>query len=149
MVECYFFCCHLMVSVITMCNLIKRLIRTTFLSTPASDESLVSACFHTSNRPLPFHLHLRDISKFLDSETYGSFHLSEQACQTIAVLMGISLLIKTIQPDICQIVNSMHEGDDFSAKTLGKSLLLCQNDFWKAPLVSAQQKLSKCNSLQF
>ena len=31
------FFCYLMVSVITMCNLIKRLIRTTFLSTPASD----------------------------------------------------------------------------------------------------------------
>ena len=29
--------CYLMVSVITMCNLIKRLIRATFLSTPASD----------------------------------------------------------------------------------------------------------------
>ena len=29
--------CYLMVSVITMCNLIKRLIRTTVLSTPASD----------------------------------------------------------------------------------------------------------------
>ena len=28
--------CYLMVSVITMCNLIKRLIRATFLSTPAS-----------------------------------------------------------------------------------------------------------------
>ena len=34
----YYFCfCYLMVSVITMCNLIKRLIRATFLSTPASD----------------------------------------------------------------------------------------------------------------
>ena len=33
----FFFCCYLMVSVITMCNLIKRLIRATFLSTPASD----------------------------------------------------------------------------------------------------------------
>ena len=32
------FFCYLMVSVyITMCNLIKRLIRATFLSTPASD----------------------------------------------------------------------------------------------------------------
>ena len=31
------FFCFLMVSVITMCNLIKRLIRATFLSTPASD----------------------------------------------------------------------------------------------------------------
>ena len=29
--------CYLMVSVITMSNLIKRLIRATFLSTPASD----------------------------------------------------------------------------------------------------------------
>ena len=29
--------CYLMVSVITMCNLIQRLIRATFLSTPASD----------------------------------------------------------------------------------------------------------------
>ena len=28
---------YLMVSVITMCNLIKRLIRATFLSTPASE----------------------------------------------------------------------------------------------------------------
>ena len=34
--EFSFFCC-LMVSVITMCILIKRLIRATFLSTPASD----------------------------------------------------------------------------------------------------------------
>ena len=31
------FFCYLMVSVITMCNLIKRLIHVTFLSTPASD----------------------------------------------------------------------------------------------------------------
>ena len=29
--------CYLMVSVITMCNLIKRLIRAAFLSTPASE----------------------------------------------------------------------------------------------------------------
>ena len=29
--------CYLMASVITMCNLIKRLIRATFLGTPASD----------------------------------------------------------------------------------------------------------------
>ena len=33
----FIFFCYLMVSVITMCNLIKRLIRATFLSTPASD----------------------------------------------------------------------------------------------------------------
>ena len=30
--------CYLMVPVITMCNLIKRLIGATFLSTPASDD---------------------------------------------------------------------------------------------------------------
>ena len=30
-------CCYLMVSVITMYNLLKRLIRATFLSTPARD----------------------------------------------------------------------------------------------------------------
>ena len=35
--EFNFFFCYLMVSVIMMCNLIKRLIRATFLSTPASD----------------------------------------------------------------------------------------------------------------
>ena len=35
--EFIFFFCYLMVSVITMCNLIKRLIRATFFSTPASD----------------------------------------------------------------------------------------------------------------
>ena len=29
--------CYLMISVITMCNLVKRLIRATFFSTPASD----------------------------------------------------------------------------------------------------------------
>ena len=33
----FFFLCYLMVSVIMMCNLIKRLIRATFLGTPASD----------------------------------------------------------------------------------------------------------------
>ena len=32
----FYFFCYLMVSVITMCNLIKRLIRATFLSTPVS-----------------------------------------------------------------------------------------------------------------
>ena len=32
-------------------------------------HSWVSTCFHISNRPLPFHLHLHEISKFLDSET--------------------------------------------------------------------------------
>ena len=33
----FYFFGYLMPSVITMCNLIKRLIRATFLSTPASD----------------------------------------------------------------------------------------------------------------
>ena len=37
--------CYLMVSVITMCNLIKRLIRATFLSTPTSDEKYTRGYF--------------------------------------------------------------------------------------------------------
>ena len=56
----------------------------------------VSTCFHISNRPLPFHLHLHEISNFLDSETWGAFHLSELTGQTLPVVMKISLLIKTI-----------------------------------------------------
>ena len=32
----FIFFCYLMVSVVTMCNLIKRLIRATFFSTPVS-----------------------------------------------------------------------------------------------------------------
>ena len=37
-------------------------------SNMAEDQSFeVSTCFHISNRPLPFHLHLHEISKFLDS----------------------------------------------------------------------------------
>ena len=41
---------------------------------PLTDKPMVitkpvSTCFHISNRPLPFHLHLHEISKFLDSET--------------------------------------------------------------------------------
>ena len=53
----------------------------------------------------------------------GAFHLSEMTGQTVPVVMGISLLIKTNQPDeISQILNSMHGGDGVSAKTLGKSL---------------------------
>ena len=35
--EFIFFFCYLMVSLITMCNPITRLIRAAFLSTPASD----------------------------------------------------------------------------------------------------------------
>ena len=34
--------CYLMVSVITMCNLIKRLIRATFLSTPLLQAMIVN-----------------------------------------------------------------------------------------------------------
>ena len=36
-----FFFCYLMVSVITMCNLIKRLIRATFLSTHSSKQAML------------------------------------------------------------------------------------------------------------
>ena len=39
--------------------------------------------------------------------------------QTIPVMMRISLLINTIQPDH-SILKSIHEGDSVSTKTLGK-----------------------------
>ena len=51
--------------------------------------------------------------------TKGAFHLSELTGQTIQVIMRISLLIKSIQPDL-SILKSMHEGDSVSTKTLGK-----------------------------
>ena len=35
----------------------------------------------------------------IDKETKGAFHLSELTSQTIPVVMRISLLIKTLQPD--------------------------------------------------
>ena len=40
-----------------------------FLFSEGSLSSLVSTCFHISNRPLPFQLHLHEISNYLDSET--------------------------------------------------------------------------------
>ena len=39
-------------------------------------KSRRSTCFHISNRPLPFHLHLQEISTFLDSERCFSSWLS-------------------------------------------------------------------------
>ena len=42
----------------------------------------VSASFHISNRPLPFHLHLHGISKFLDSETE---FLLNKCCQSASL----------------------------------------------------------------
>ena len=39
-------------------------------------KSQRSTCFHISNRPLPFHLHLQEISTFLDSERCFSSWLS-------------------------------------------------------------------------
>ena len=56
----------------------------------------------------------------------GAFHFPEQTGQTLPVVMRISILIKTIQPD--QILKSMNEGDGFSSKTLGKSLFHFQNE---------------------
>ena len=56
----------------------------------------------------------------------GAFHLPELTGQALPVVMTISLLIKTIQPD--QILKSMNEGDGFLLKTLGKSLFHFQND---------------------
>ena len=52
--------------------------------------------------------------------------LLEMTGQTIPVAMKILLLIKTIQSDMSNYVivcHSMHEGGDFSAKTLRKRLL--------------------------
>ena len=51
--------------------------------------------------------------------TKGGFDVSELTGQTIPVVIRISLLIKTIRPDQSSL-NSMHEGDGFSAKTLWK-----------------------------
>ena len=56
----------------------------------------------------------------------GRFHFSELTCQTLAVLMRIWFLIKTIQPDQANPKYSVREGDGFSAKTLGKSRFHCQ-----------------------
>ena len=58
----------------------------------------------------------------------GAFHLSELTGQTIPVPIRISLLIKTFNYSVSHFLNSMHEGACFSAKTLGKTLFLCQND---------------------
>ena len=79
-------------------------------------------------------------------QTKGTFHLSELTGQTIAVLIRISLVIKTIQPD--QILNSVREEGGFSANTLGKSRFHLLTDWfginfvrpasshkWKVPLV--------------
>ena len=77
-------------------------------------------------------------------------HLSELTGQTIVAMMRISVLIKPFLPDQ-QILNNMHEGDGFSAETVGKSSLLwvclvkitgpaivwlASSDFWKVPLES-------------
>ena len=42
---------------------------------------------------------LQEILLSRERDTKGAFHLSELTGQTIPVVMGISLLIKTIQPD--------------------------------------------------
>ena len=52
----------------------------------------------------------------------GAFHLPELTGQALPVVMRISLLIKTTQPD--QILKSMKEGDGFSSKTLGKTYFI-------------------------
>ena len=69
----------------------------------------------------------------------GAFHFPEQTGQTLPVVMRISILIKTIQPD--QILKSMNEGD--GQKLLGKAYFIFKmtglatvrpvsSDFWKA-----------------
>ena len=60
--------------------------------------------------------------------------------------MDHSSPLSKLSSQISQILNSMHEGNSFSSKTLGESLFRFQNDrsghgpaassnFWKAPLV--------------
>ena len=56
----------------------------------------------------------------------GAFHLSELTGQTIPIVMGISLLIKTIQPDQSN-PNCMLEGERFSGNFFGKSRFHLQN----------------------
>ena len=56
--------------------------------------------------------------------------MSELTGQTIPIAMIISLLIKTLWPDLSNHeYSSMHERDGFSAKTLGKSLFHFQTDW--------------------
>ena len=55
-----------------------------FLLSHVSEK--VSTCFDISNRPLPFHLHLHEISKFLDSAT--QFLLNK--CRQIASLFNFN-----------------------------------------------------------
>ena len=57
--------------------------------------------------------------------TKGAFHLSQLIGQTIPVTTIISLLISQIS----QILNSMHERESLSAKTLRKSLFHFQTDW--------------------
>ena len=49
----------------------------------AVQAEAMSACFNISNRPLPFHLHLHEIYKFLDSE-----------CSTNVVKVQVSSILK-------------------------------------------------------
>ena len=56
---------------------------------------------------------------FFFTPTKGAFHLSELTRLTIPDFMRISLSIK-LSGQISQILNSMHEGDGVSTKTLGK-----------------------------
>ena len=58
----------------------------------------------------------------------GVFHLSELTGQTLSAVMRISLLIK-LPTQISQILNGIQEGDNVSAKNLGKSRFPCQNDW--------------------
>ena len=63
--------------------------------------------------------------------TKGAFHLSELTGQTfpVAVIISLFLLKSKLSGQISQILNSMHEGDGPSAKTLGKSLFHFQTDW--------------------
>ena len=67
----------------------------------------------------------------LERESQGAFHLSKLTGQNIQVVLRLSLLIKTIQLDQSnRIINSMHEGDGFSAKKpFGKSRFYLLTDW--------------------
>ena len=66
--------------------------------------------------------------------------LSELTCQTIPVVMRISLSILSSQ--IIQILNSMHKVNGFPAKTLGKSGFNLLTDWSGQPVLTNR----KCNT---
>ena len=69
------------------------------------------------------------ISEVATVKTKGAFHLSELTGQAIPVVTLLMPVKKKNSSQISQILNSMHKGDGFSVKTLGKRLFHFQNDW--------------------